>query len=190
MPQKIQPMGLVGSREAISAPTIGNASESNPVSRAKPGPGLCPGRPAGITSLVRKSSKRASPMSATHTAQSDQANHAAARWLIPPIPLPCFLVPFVTTITLPPSPSPRHSDNRYRCLMERQSDKRWRVPICTCWRIEIRVSTTIALLLSVQSCMLTRYAHSSATNLGGRGLFPDLSGHFSLEVLPSLGFRE
>src|SRR5918995_3439607 len=100
MPQKIQPMGLVGSREAISAPTVGNASESNPVSTAKPGPGLCPGIPAGITSLVRKSSKRASPMSTTHTAQSDQADHAAVRWVIPPIPLPCFLVPFVTTITL------------------------------------------------------------------------------------------
>src|SRR5215217_5071770 len=100
MPQKIQPMGLVGSREAISAPTIGNASEHTPVSTAKPRPGLSPGTPAGITSPVRKSSKSVSAMRTTHTAQSDQANHAAARWLIPPIPLPCFLVPFVTTITL------------------------------------------------------------------------------------------
>ena len=45
MPQKIQPIGLVGSREAISAPTIGKASESTPASTAKPGPGLSPGSP-------------------------------------------------------------------------------------------------------------------------------------------------
>src|SRR5829696_3490211 len=172
-------MGLVGRREAMSAPTVGDASESTPVSRAKAGPSLCPGRPAGIPPPVRKSSTRASPMSATHTAHSDQANQAAVRWLMLPTPRPCFLVPFVTTITLPPSPSSRHYDNRYRCLMERQSDKRRRVPIHTRWRITIRVSTTIPLLLSVQSCMLTRYAHSSGTILGSRGLFPDLVGHFT-----------
>src|SRR5215203_1499154 len=96
MPQKSQPMGLVGSREAISAPTIGNASESNPVSTAKPGPGLSPGTPAGITSPVRKSSKRASAMSATHSAHSDQANHAAVRWLIQLTPRPSSLVPSIT----------------------------------------------------------------------------------------------
>src|SRR5215208_2378618 len=101
MLQKIQPMELAGRREAMSAPTVGNASESTPISRAKAGPGLCPGGPGLSTSPVRNSSKRASTMSATHTAHSDQANHAAVRWLIPPIPLLCFLVPFVTTITLP-----------------------------------------------------------------------------------------
>src|SRR5918994_6267019 len=125
-------MGLVGRREAMSAPTVGDASESTPVSRAKAGPGLCPGLPILIeslaASLIRKSSTRASPMSTTHTAHSDQANQAAVRLLILLTPRTCLLVPFVTTITLPPSPSPRHSDNRYRCLMERQSDKRRRVP--------------------------------------------------------------
>src|SRR5215218_2224701 len=118
--QKIQPIGLVGRREAISAPTVGYASDSTPVSTAIVGPSL--GR------AVRKSSQRASTISTTHTAQSDQANQAAVRWLILPTPRPCFLVPFVTTITLPPSPSPRHYDNRYRCLMERQSDSGRRVP--------------------------------------------------------------
>src|SRR5215207_3217210 len=113
-------MGLVGRREAISAPTVGYASESTSASRAKTWP-------LSNTS-VRKSSQRASTISTTHTAQSDQANQAAVRWLILATPRPCFLVPFVTTITLPPSPSSRHSDNRYRCLMERQSDKHRRVP--------------------------------------------------------------
>src|SRR5215211_1467786 len=148
-------MGLVGSREAISAPTVGYASDSTPVSTAIVGPSLSP---SVIMRSVRKSSQRASPMNATHTAKSDQANQAAVRWLILPTPLPCFLVPFITTITLPPSPSPRHYDNRYRCLMERESEKRRRVPICTRWRIKLRVSTTIPLLLSVYSSILTRSA--------------------------------
>jgi hypothetical protein len=39
-------------------------------------------------------------MSNTHTAHSDQANKAAVRWLIRPVPRRCLLVPFVTTITL------------------------------------------------------------------------------------------
>src|SRR5215207_7044054 len=146
--QKIQPMGLVGRREAISAPTVGYASESTPVSTAIVGPSL---GPSVTMRSVRKSSQRASTISTTHTAQSDQANQAAVRWLIPPTPRgPCFLVPFVTTITLPPSPSPRHSHNRYRHLMERESDRRRRVPICTRWRIKLRVMTTIPLLLCIQ----------------------------------------
>src|SRR5215217_2086465 len=98
---------------------------------------------------VRKSSNRASPTNATHTAHSDQANQAAVRWLILPTPRPCFLVPFVTTITLPPSPSPRHYDNRYRHLMERESDRRRRVPICTRWRIKLRVRAPPSLSFSL-----------------------------------------
>jgi hypothetical protein len=81
IPQKNQPMGLVGRREAISAPTVGNANESTPVSMAKPGAGLSPGR-KGKEFSVRKSSKRANTMSAAHTAHNDQATHAAVRWLI------------------------------------------------------------------------------------------------------------
>src|SRR5918995_2852097 len=95
--QKIQPIALVGRREAISAPIVGYVSDSTPVSTAIVGPSL---GPSVTMRSVRKSSQRASTISTTHTAHSDQANQAAVRWLIPPIPLPCFLVPFVTTITL------------------------------------------------------------------------------------------
>src|SRR5215212_2812175 len=120
-------------------------------------------------------------MSATHTAHSDQANQAAVRWLILPPLSPFSLVPFVTTITLPPSPSPKHSDNRYRCLMERQSDERRRVPIHTRWRIKLRVSTTIALLLSVElHPEPLRSLYSVTTIPGGRGFFPDFIGQFFL----------
>src|SRR5215211_1044598 len=136
-------MGLVGRREAISAPTVGYASDSTPVSTA-----IVLG-PSVTMRSVRKSSQSASTISTTHTAHSDQANQAAVRLLILPTPRPCFLVPFVTTITLPPSPSPRHSDNRYRCLMERQSDKRRRVPSCTRWRIKLRVRAPPSLSFSL-----------------------------------------
>src|SRR5918995_5466847 len=167
--QKIQPMGLVGRREAISAPTVGYVSDSTPVSTAIVGPSL---GPSVIMRSVRKSSQRASPMSTTHTAHGDQANHAAVRLLILLTPRPCLLVPFVTTITLPPSPSPRHSDNRYRCLMDRDSDKRRRVPIHTRWRIKLRVMTTIALLLCREFHPdPLRSLHSGTTIPGGRGLF-------------------
>src|ERR671910_1841332 len=163
--QKIQPIGLVGRREAISAPTVGYASDSTPVSTAIVGPSL---GPSVTMRSVRKSSQRASAMSTTHTAQSDHANHAAVRLLIPPTPRPCFLVPFVTTITLPPSPSSRHSDNRYRCL-------RWSAN-----RIDVgeyrglhpladkaqSTSTTIALLLCIRLHPEPLCAHTSATILG------------------------
>src|SRR5919112_2788425 len=98
MPQKIQPMGLVGSREAISAPTVGYASESTPVSTARPGPSLSSLSPGGRgTSTVKKSSKRASAMSATHTTHSDQATNAAVRGLIQLTPRFCSLAPYITT---------------------------------------------------------------------------------------------
>src|SRR5215217_9310956 len=102
MPQKIQPMGLAGRREAMSAPTVGNASESIPVSTAKAGAGLCENTQALLVRLssVEKSSERVSTMSATHTAHTDHANQAAVRRLILPTSRPCFFVPFVTTITL------------------------------------------------------------------------------------------
>src|SRR5215208_655596 len=101
-PQKIQPMGLAGRREAMSAPTVGNASESIPVSTAKAGAGLCENTQALLVRLssVEKSSERVSTMSATHTAHTDHANQAAVRRLILPTSRSCFFVPFVTTITL------------------------------------------------------------------------------------------
>src|SRR5829696_8453189 len=96
MAQKIQPMGLEGSREAISAPTAGYASDSTPVSRAKPGSYLNPPTSKGSSSVV-KSSKSASVMSTTHTAHDDHASHAAVWRLIPPTPGSCSLAPSVTT---------------------------------------------------------------------------------------------
>src|SRR5918995_6409357 len=127
-------MGLAGRREAMSAPTTGNASESTPVSRAKARPGLCRAGPGSLiddchTAEVGNASKRASPMSATHTAQSDQANHEAVRWLILPTPRPCFLVSFVTTITLQDYLLPSTTRHPLEVpTLERQSDERQRVP--------------------------------------------------------------
>src|SRR5215211_740073 len=93
----------MGSREAISAPTAGYTSESIPVSTAMAGAGLRENTKALLVRLssVKKSSERASTTSATHTAHTDHANQAAVRRLILPTSRPCFLVPFVTTITLP-----------------------------------------------------------------------------------------
>jgi hypothetical protein len=76
-------MGLAGSLDAMSAPTVGNASDTTSVSTAKPRPGLSPRSSGGrTTSPVRKSSKRANPIRTTHSAHTNQANHAAVRWLI------------------------------------------------------------------------------------------------------------
>src|SRR5215204_4184142 len=103
--QKIQPIGLVGRREAISAPTAGYASDSNPVSTAKPGSYLNPPTSRGSSSVM-KSSMRASVMSTTHTAHADHATQAAVRRLIPR-PLTS-VVPLSLTSqyysTAPPSP--------------------------------------------------------------------------------------
>jgi len=105
MPQNIHPTGLVGCREAISAPIVGYASASIPVSTAKVGPGLRWGASGGRTGpLVRKSRKRARPMSTTHTAHNDQANQGAVRRRDPPILRSCLLAPFVTTFSLQDGP--------------------------------------------------------------------------------------
>src|SRR5215213_11813080 len=92
----------MGSREAMSAPTAGYTSESIPISTAKAGAGLRENTKGLLVrmSSVKKSSERASTMSATHTAHTDQANQAAVRRLILPTSRSCFFVPFVTTITL------------------------------------------------------------------------------------------
>src|SRR5215203_6712041 len=92
----------MGSREAMIAPTAGNTSESIPVSTAKARPGLRENTTPLLVKLssVKKSSERVSTRSATHTAHTDHANQAAVRRLILPTSRPCFLVPFVTTITL------------------------------------------------------------------------------------------
>src|SRR5215203_5571347 len=46
---------------------------------------------------VYKASSTAEAASTTHSAHSDQANHAAVRWLIPPPPRSRSFVPSVTT---------------------------------------------------------------------------------------------
>ena len=90
-------MGLVGRREAIKAPTVGDASESTAIGMVKPRLALVPGGTGTVR--VTKSSRKASPMSNTHTAHSDQANQPAVRWLIRLTPRPCCsLVPSVTTL--------------------------------------------------------------------------------------------
>src|ERR687886_2935634 len=98
MAQNSQPIGLVGSREAIRAPTAGYASDSTPVSTAKPGSYRNPPTSRGSSSVM-KSRTRASTISTTHTAHNDHANQAAARLLDSPL-----LAPFVTTSRLPDLP--------------------------------------------------------------------------------------
>src|SRR5829696_7905196 len=101
-------MGLVGRREAISAPTVGYASDSTPVSTARLRPTLASGGRG--TSSVTKSSKRASAISTTHTAHSDQATQAAMLRLFPPTPRSWFLASFVNHHSTA-LPSPEHYDN-------------------------------------------------------------------------------
>src|SRR5919199_6470432 len=100
MAQNSQPIGLVGSREAISAPTAGYVSDSTPVSTAKPGSYRNPPTSRG-SSCVMKSRTRANTISTTHTAHNDHANQAAVRRLNPLVPRPRVIAPFVTTVTLP-----------------------------------------------------------------------------------------
>src|SRR5215207_9578411 len=91
-------MGLVGRREAISAPTVRYASDCTADSTARAGPASISAGTSGETgSSVTKSSKRPSAMSTTHTAHNDQANHAAVRRLIGLTLRPCCLAPCVTT---------------------------------------------------------------------------------------------
>src|ERR687893_2791319 len=90
-------MGLVGRREAISAPTVGYASDSNPISTARTGPALSPAR-GRLDSGVAKSSKRASVMSTTHAPHNDHASRVAVRALTQPIPRFSFLAPSVTIL--------------------------------------------------------------------------------------------
>jgi hypothetical protein len=96
MPQKIQPMGLVGRRKEISAPNGQVRQREHPCYYSEARAWSFPGRRAE-TSSVRKSSKWASAISATHTARSDQASQAAVRRLIPPTLRPCSIASFVTT---------------------------------------------------------------------------------------------
>src|SRR5215207_9594868 len=85
-------MGLVGRREAISAPTVGYARTRTTISTASPVIGLFM---MGVTTKVSMS---VSTIRTTHTANNNKANHAALRRLIKVTPRPCSLAPYVTTL--------------------------------------------------------------------------------------------
>src|SRR5215216_5580755 len=93
MPQKIQPIGFWGRREATRAPTVGYTSSSIVKSTSKPKNNSL----AGIGG-VRSLSSTPSSVRATENAHTDHANHAAERALILPIPRLCSLAPSVTTL--------------------------------------------------------------------------------------------
>src|SRR5215211_8967856 len=90
-------MGVVGRREAISAPTVGYASDSSPISTARTESALSPVRKR-LDSGVAKSSKRVSVMSTTHATHNDHASRVAVRALIPPVPRSSFFASSVTTL--------------------------------------------------------------------------------------------
>src|SRR5215211_5925632 len=90
-------MGLVGRREAISAPTVGYASDSNPISTARTESSRSPLR-RRLDSGVAKSSKRVSVKSTTHATHNDHASLVAVRALTPPVPRFSFLASSVTTL--------------------------------------------------------------------------------------------
>src|ERR671921_216464 len=90
-------MGLVGRREAISAPTVGYASDNSPISTARTGSALSPLR-RRLDSGVAKPSKRVSARSSTHAAHNDHASLVAVRVLTPPIPRSSFLASSVTIL--------------------------------------------------------------------------------------------
>src|SRR5829696_1625577 len=93
MPQKIQPIGFWGRREATRAPTVGYTSSSIVKSTSKPKNNSL----AGIRG-VRSLSSTPSSVRATENAHTDHANHAAERALILPIPRLCSLALSVTTL--------------------------------------------------------------------------------------------
>jgi hypothetical protein len=73
MPQKIQPVGFAGRRDTTTAPTVGQARESNAVETARIRLGLSGGtRKSG----VRTSSNRLEAISTTHSPHKVQANRA------------------------------------------------------------------------------------------------------------------
>src|SRR5215211_5203187 len=89
--KQIQPMGLRGRLEAIRAPTKGKARKGSKKTNTM----LKPPVPQVIGGCADRGRTMYNATSATNMIServaSDQASHAAARALIPPIPRPCFL---------------------------------------------------------------------------------------------------
>src|SRR5215212_11440149 len=88
MPHRIQPTAFLGRRETTSAPIVGYTRKGTPANTTN--------FRWDLTCGLWKSSNTASTARVAHSAQSDQASHAVARWLIPPSPRPCSFVPSVT----------------------------------------------------------------------------------------------
>src|SRR5215210_2163359 len=93
MAQKIQPIVFLGCREATRAPTVvNNMNTSNPHISKTSGVWLIP---LGVGEF-RILNESHTITDASETAQSDQASQAVGRLILPP-PLPCLLVPVLTT---------------------------------------------------------------------------------------------
>jgi hypothetical protein len=73
------------------APTVGYANNATAMYKLEIGPSLVG------TDELKKSSNSADAKRTTQSAHTDQAIHAAVRWLIPPIPRLCCLARSVTT---------------------------------------------------------------------------------------------
>src|SRR5215216_2400361 len=91
---KIQPMGLCGRLEAISAPTRGKARKDTKLSVSLTAPTV-PQLLVDCAEGARKYNMTFETNMITESAASDEANQAV-RVLIPPTPRPCPLAPCVT----------------------------------------------------------------------------------------------
>src|SRR5215210_1917922 len=89
--QKIHPIGFLGRREAIKAPTVGNVKANKEMRTGKLE--LNP----GWLEKVRKPSTPLNAAKGKESAHTDHASQAAVRRLIPPTPRSCSLAPSVTT---------------------------------------------------------------------------------------------
>src|SRR5215210_2174537 len=93
---KIQPMELSGRLEATRAPTRGKARKSTKL-KVSPTVLTVNELPGDCADRARTPSATLAKNMATQSVASDQASHAAARALMPPVPRLCFLDPSVTT---------------------------------------------------------------------------------------------
>src|SRR5215208_983430 len=107
---KIQPMGLCGRLEAISAPTRGKARKDTKLSVSLTVPTV-PQLLVDCAEGARKYNMTFATNMVTESAASDQASQAV-RVLIPPTPRPCSLVRSVTAPLYNTTVSNRY-DKRY-----------------------------------------------------------------------------
>jgi hypothetical protein len=111
MARQIQPMGLVGSREEIRAPTSVKAritTSKMTAYFAVPQPPV-----ARVVALLRKSRTTLAASSAKHNKHNDHARRETVRALGPPTSRPCCLAPDVTMPHSTGSPSTKRYGTRY-----------------------------------------------------------------------------